>query len=415
MEPAPKRAPANPPEDSRPFLILGMHRSGTSFLASMLQKWHVFIGEQLYEPGAGNIRGHFEDLGIIDFHRRAMRRRLPEETPVISDDLFLPEDFNFAPRAGEREEAEKLVEARRRPGFWGWKEPRTCLFLDFWRGMLPELQGLIVYRHPAEVYFSLLRRGHYDVIFNPRLVFRTYSIYNRKLLQAFDRQPENFLISNANAAFPRLERLEELLRERFGLAPPGGGARPAFFPEQFHTLPVTRSRHRIFSLLQPEAAEVFDALQARSAISRPLPDACADAAAEHRLSELEKTLRPCLEGLGTEEKSLLWPLAEAFTSGIPSSQIQDYKSKLAGEIKKTFHFNNALKEKFDTVWQEIEKRHAASREQHQTVQQLRRELDDFVKAHARWAAYASNLKKIIAGLEHQRGQLAAQIDVLKKT
>ena len=36
------------------------------------------------------------------------------------------------------ERARTLVSARASRPFWGWKDPRTCLFLEFWDRLLPQ-------------------------------------------------------------------------------------------------------------------------------------------------------------------------------------------------------------------------------------------------------------------------------------
>jgi hypothetical protein len=41
---------------------------------------------------------------------------------------------------------------------WGWKEPRTCLFLNYYRALLPDSNYLILLRDPAIVVDSLIRR-----------------------------------------------------------------------------------------------------------------------------------------------------------------------------------------------------------------------------------------------------------------
>ena len=63
------------PVEGRPLLILGMHRSGTSLLAALLEDWGVHIGETLVGADVGNPRGHFEDRDILDFHTRALASR----------------------------------------------------------------------------------------------------------------------------------------------------------------------------------------------------------------------------------------------------------------------------------------------------------------------------------------------------
>jgi GT2 family glycosyltransferase/glycosyltransferase involved in cell wall biosynthesis len=45
---------------------------------------------------------------------------------------------------------------------WGWKDPRTCLTLPFWRRLLPPLRSIICLRSPIEVARSLQQRNDFS-------------------------------------------------------------------------------------------------------------------------------------------------------------------------------------------------------------------------------------------------------------
>ena len=65
--------------------------------------------------------------------------------------------------AGEREEARALLDATfaDRP-LWGWKDPRNCLTVPLWRGMLPQTRFVLCLRNPLDVAASLERRDGLD-------------------------------------------------------------------------------------------------------------------------------------------------------------------------------------------------------------------------------------------------------------
>ena len=52
------------------IVITGMHRSGTSLTASLLQSAGLNLGDRLMEATAtGNpLKGYFEDLDFVEFH-----------------------------------------------------------------------------------------------------------------------------------------------------------------------------------------------------------------------------------------------------------------------------------------------------------------------------------------------------------
>jgi len=47
---------------TRPLVITGMHRSGTSLVASLFAGAGVNVGTRLIGASRGNDRGHWEDL-----------------------------------------------------------------------------------------------------------------------------------------------------------------------------------------------------------------------------------------------------------------------------------------------------------------------------------------------------------------
>ncbi len=55
------------------LIIIGMHRSGTSLTASLLQSAGLHIGRNLMGPSEGNVKGHFENLDFFEFHRQVLR------------------------------------------------------------------------------------------------------------------------------------------------------------------------------------------------------------------------------------------------------------------------------------------------------------------------------------------------------
>ena len=65
---------------------------------------------------------------------------------------------------------------------WGWKDPRSCLTLPFWRDLRPDLKVIVCLRNPFEVAVSLRRRSGTSYTFGIRL----WSLYNQRLLDGVD-------------------------------------------------------------------------------------------------------------------------------------------------------------------------------------------------------------------------------------
>lgn len=136
---------------SKTLAIVGMHRSATSLTAHWLHESGLFLGDKLAPADSSNLKGHFEDREILQFHRRILQENgwadhlVRGEKPIITTDQHA-------------EQARAIIQQRMSYENWGWKEPRATLFLDFWREMLPDLKFLALYRHHAQVVDSLLRR-----------------------------------------------------------------------------------------------------------------------------------------------------------------------------------------------------------------------------------------------------------------
>ena len=158
---------------SRPLIISGMHRSGTSLLASWLERCGLTIhAGRVWGAAPGNPRGHFEDRDFEELHSGQLKRDRPRSRGWIVID---GDPHTFDPDLLER--AKDLVDRRNaRFALWGWKDPRTICFLDQWHELLPEAGFFFVWRPCAEVVDSLHSRSR-------RARQRVYRITRHRALQ----------------------------------------------------------------------------------------------------------------------------------------------------------------------------------------------------------------------------------------
>lgn len=320
----------------QPLLILGMHRSGTSYLAALLQSMGVFIGDELVGPQKGNPRGHFEALPILHFHEALLAEAQGDEAPTFDKGIFVARPIHPAYSMSQRDAARSIVAALQRNGPWGWKEPRTCLFLDLWHEVLPQAQAVIVYRHPLEVHQSLLRRGHWGLSLDPGLAMQTYAVYNEALLGWKGRKAYLF---NATAGYGDLAALRHDLSHCFGLTHPAGTE--PFVEEEFHRLPVSRALHALTGLLYPEATAAFDRLQERA----DKPYVWVEREDDPALEGLYTLLAPVLKATPQATRSRLLPLLDILLSGPEPSLAGQYGS-LAAAVCQEHH---TLGEQYKTL------------------------------------------------------------------
>lgn len=143
--------------------ILGMHRSGTSSVARVLNLLGVYLGEsdEMYPADPiDNPTGYWEPRSVVSIQQeillsfgfdsldlRPLPRNWRDRREVVEG------------RAKIRDFVETTFTGRQ---LWGWKDPRTCVLLPLWQGILAELGMdvcyIIVLRNPLHVAASLERR-----------------------------------------------------------------------------------------------------------------------------------------------------------------------------------------------------------------------------------------------------------------
>lgn len=134
------------------LVITGMHRSGTSMITQWLNKCGLSIGERLLGALVGNEEGHFEDLDFVEFHARVLEDRYMTGNGLTDKAVYELDDV-------ARQELTALIRSKNAlHAEWGWKDPRTCLFLSVYREVLPDAQYLIIVRDYASVLNSLISR-----------------------------------------------------------------------------------------------------------------------------------------------------------------------------------------------------------------------------------------------------------------
>ncbi len=199
-----ERIAGDPPSAplSRPIAIVGMHRSGTSMVAKLLQLAGLNLGDEadLMPPAEQNPEGFYEHLQFV---------RLNDEVLNVAGagwDCPPAAGFNWDDNALDsfRERARCLALPLREQLPWGWKDPRTSLTLPFWRGALGPLQVVAVVRNPLEVVISLNRRNE----FSTALGLTLWQIYAERILE--DTSPAERLITHYDSYF--LEPDQEITR-----------------------------------------------------------------------------------------------------------------------------------------------------------------------------------------------------------
>jgi glycosyltransferase involved in cell wall biosynthesis len=206
-------------ESSPPVIVTGMHRSGTSLVASFLEALGVDLGGEMVPPDANNPRGYREDVEFLKLSRQ-MVARATREGDGGHRDWGWTESEHFDLDGCELGAAASALMARRRQKDvpWGWKDPRSTLLLDFWDRIAGgDARFVFVYRYPWDVADSMQRLGAEVFLDNPGYAYRIWSFYNRRLLDFYRRHESRAVLASVNAVVREPERFVALLRDKLGL------------------------------------------------------------------------------------------------------------------------------------------------------------------------------------------------------
>jgi hypothetical protein len=240
----------------RAVLILGLSRCGTSYLASFLRANGVDLGANFGQGGYVNPRGFFEDRTIVNFHRRLLAKSDPRGAGVP----LLASSTTPAVSSQERTEAARILKSLARPGLWGWKDPRTILFIDLWLDLLPDARLIVPIRHPLENYCSYLKRIRVLPLLNPFVFFPAYARQSELLHEAARRHAPRVYVLDAQTAYRQPELLSKELSAFLEVDRRFPPSYPVFHENEFTRLRLTGRTCDIFAKQFPEAAAAFQKL-----------------------------------------------------------------------------------------------------------------------------------------------------------
>ncbi len=199
--------------------IASMHRSGSSLIGSWLQACGMTLDHgNMVGSGPGNELGHFEDHDFLDLHRSVILKRFSRSRGWIVSRAIPPEGLVCS-----RERALDLVTARNASlSNWGWKDPRSSLFLHFWKSVIPNLKVILLWRPHQEVIMSLLERSkstaQTDYHISCLQACRCWKTYNTAILDYRMRYPSDTILMRTTDVISHDTSFIEHLNATFGLS-----------------------------------------------------------------------------------------------------------------------------------------------------------------------------------------------------
>ncbi|MEO6741117.1 MAG: sulfotransferase [Chthoniobacteraceae bacterium] len=201
------------PSHFSPRFIVGMHRSGTSVVAALLEGMGLSVGKSVMSPAPDNPLGFYENAAVVDFHDRL----LEEQNSTWHD----PRPFGKRLRsvgaeqmAAWRKEIARILAGEFAPGRHHLlKDPRLCRLLPLWEPFIADsgFPIVMVLRHPASVAASLSARNGFSAD-KALMLWLANNLEMERESRAFQRELVTYsdLLRNPTSVCRRLQQRLEL-------------------------------------------------------------------------------------------------------------------------------------------------------------------------------------------------------------
>lgn len=140
-------------KSSKPIIIIGMHRSGTSFLSRVVEQSGVFMGKAK-DPNN-------ESFAFLNSNKDCLKKsNFSWYKPGVPQQWITDERLSqvvlghFGLYFFDQENINEVLQAP-----WGWKDPRTTLTLEMWLSFFPNAKVIHIHRNPYRVADSLRSRN----------------------------------------------------------------------------------------------------------------------------------------------------------------------------------------------------------------------------------------------------------------
>ncbi|PYQ17320.1 MAG: hypothetical protein DMF80_01260 [Acidobacteria bacterium] len=160
-------------------VILGMHRSGTSCVARMLNACGLYLGDDLLDGASlSNMEGKWESRAAVEINDSilAVNGGAWDQVPEGALSCDGP----------TQERMRHFLETLGEAAVSGWKDPRTVLTFPMWKPLLGEYRIVACVRHPMSVAESLATREGWPIEKGLEL----WKTYHERFRQYLDEERE---------------------------------------------------------------------------------------------------------------------------------------------------------------------------------------------------------------------------------
>ena len=173
------------------YVILGMHKSGTTLVSQILHHSGINMGDNI-ENGASYDRGNqYERESTWRLNEDILQAR-----EVRSIYISSPKQRQFS--EAQRERMRQIIgTCNQQYGHWGFKDPRTCLVYPFWAAELPAHKLIVIYRHPSEPWPRYRPRHGRNLYREPYLAWQylqSWCEHNQNILTYLQETTRPFIV-----------------------------------------------------------------------------------------------------------------------------------------------------------------------------------------------------------------------------
>lgn len=183
------------------YIVLGMHKSGTTLVARTLHESGIVMGQE-FPAGASYSSTKYEAKWPQKISDEMLGAERGQLSLNITSDLLPNADISKDLEIRMREGIAKMDAAYDN---WGFKDPRAALTYRYWKKVLPPHKVIVIYRDPVEVWrrYSRVTRRVFS-----RLAFKVWGDYNKNILESLPE--DNVLFLNFEDLLSKDSELKKL-------------------------------------------------------------------------------------------------------------------------------------------------------------------------------------------------------------
>ena len=180
------------------YIVLGMHKSGTTLVAKILHDSGVPMGD--FDEALGYDEGNkYEKLENHDLNIEMLGYDYEESSLNILKVIKGPEEVKPETIGKIKDSIEN---ANRQYQDWGFKDPRTCLTYSVWKALIPKHKRIIIFRNPMELWLHYKPKNFLKG-FKSLLVcwkaLKSWHIHNLEILRVFKwGEVESYVVEYSN-------------------------------------------------------------------------------------------------------------------------------------------------------------------------------------------------------------------------